>query len=83
MCVIILLPNEEFRKLVITSILATDMSLHCDYVAKIKEQTKRLMDSHSTDWDEARIIEERLLFCSGLMKCADISNVVNINDHCN
>ncbi|KAG0748603.1 hypothetical protein G6F57_004231 [Rhizopus arrhizus] len=66
---------KEFRKLVITSILATDMSLHCDYVAKIKEQTKRLMDSHSTDWDEARIIEERLLFCSGLMKCADISNV--------
>ncbi|CAO3682564.1 unnamed protein product [Rhizopus stolonifer] len=66
---------KEFRKLVITSILATDMSLHGDYVTKIKEQNKRLMDCHPNDWDEAKIIEERLLFCSGLIKCADISNV--------
>ncbi|KAI9280510.1 hypothetical protein BY458DRAFT_430667 [Sporodiniella umbellata] len=67
---------KEFRKLVITSILATDMSLHCDYVTKIKEQNKRLMDCRqSKDWDEARINNEKLLFCSGLIKCADISNV--------
>ncbi|CEG68209.1 hypothetical protein RMATCC62417_04519 [Rhizopus microsporus] len=66
---------KDFRKLVITSILATDMALHGDYVTKIKEQTKRLMDSDPKDWDESRRLEERLLFCSGLMKCADISNV--------
>ncbi|CAO3703431.1 unnamed protein product [Rhizopus stolonifer] len=66
---------KDFRKLVITSILATDMSLHGDYVTKIEEQNKRLMDSEPKDWDEARIMEERLLFCSGLIKCADISNV--------
>lgn len=77
--VLLLIENtKDFRKLVITSILATDMALHGDYVTKIKEQTKRLMDSDPKDWDESRRLEERLLFCSGLMKCADISNVVII-----
>ncbi|GAN05225.1 hypothetical protein MAM1_0085c04694 [Mucor ambiguus] len=65
----------EFRKLVITSILATDMALHGDYVTKIKEQKQRLADSDPNDWDAPRCLEERLLFCSGLIKCADISNV--------
>ncbi|RCH80784.1 3',5'-cyclic-nucleotide phosphodiesterase, partial [Rhizopus stolonifer] len=65
----------EFRKLVITTILATDMALHSDYVTRIKEQKERLVDSDPSDWDAARCLEERLLFCSGLIKCADISNV--------
>ncbi|GAA5816888.1 hypothetical protein MFLAVUS_010423 [Mucor flavus] len=66
---------NEFRKLVITSILATDMALHSDYVIKINEQKLRLEESDPYDWDETKCLEERLLFCSGLMKCADISNV--------
>ncbi|KAG2232414.1 hypothetical protein INT48_005717 [Thamnidium elegans] len=66
---------NEFRKLVITSILATDMALHSDYVIKINEQKLRLEESDPYDWDAAKCLEERLLFCSGLMKCADISNV--------
>ncbi|KAI7867749.1 hypothetical protein BDF14DRAFT_1742942 [Spinellus fusiger] len=65
---------QEFRKTVITSILATDMSLHNDYVTKIKEQAVRLPKL------ETRVLEEdpmpeRLLLCSALIKCADISNV--------
>lgn len=66
---------SEFRKLVITSILATDMALHSDYVTKINEQNQRLEESDPNDWTPARCLEERLLFCSGLIKCADISNV--------
>ncbi|KAI9277574.1 hypothetical protein BY458DRAFT_432996 [Sporodiniella umbellata] len=67
---------KDFRKLVITSILATDMSLHGDYVTKIKEQNQRWKTREGRGWeDEDRLMEERLLFCSGLMKCADISNV--------
>jgi hypothetical protein len=65
----------EFRKLVITTILATDMALHSDYVLKINEQKLRLEESDPNDWDAAKCLEERLLFCSGLIKCADISNV--------
>lgn len=63
--------------MVITSILATDMALHNDYVTKIKEQKKRLRESDPSDWDAAKTLEERLLLCSGLIKCADISNVVS------
>ncbi|KAG2200141.1 hypothetical protein INT47_012422, partial [Mucor saturninus] len=66
---------NEFRKLVITTILATDMALHSDYVLKINEQKLRLEESDPNDWDAAKCLEERLLFCSGLIKCADISNV--------
>lgn len=61
--------------MVITSILSTDMALHSDYVNKIKEQKQRIAESDPFEWDASRRLEERLLFCSGLIKCADISNV--------
>ncbi|KAI8336114.1 hypothetical protein BC941DRAFT_56473 [Chlamydoabsidia padenii] len=64
---------QAFRKTVVTSILATDMSLHNEYVTKIKEQAIRLQDkSITTKVDEE---QERLLICSAIIKCADISNV--------
>ena len=59
----------EFRKLVISTILSTDMAFHGDYVHKLNEQ-KHLK------WDSRLDLEEKLLFCSGMIKCADISNVV-------
>lgn len=60
----------------VTSILATDMSLHNDYVSKIKEQATRLQNrSATTKVDEE---QERLLLCSAIIKCADISNVVSV-----
>ncbi|KAI7858141.1 hypothetical protein BDC45DRAFT_434195 [Circinella umbellata] len=64
---------QEFRKTVIASILATDMSLHNDYVTKIKNQAERLRDLSALD--ESSREEERMLLCSALIKCADISNV--------
>jgi hypothetical protein len=54
------------------------MALHGDYVTKIKEQKNRLKESDPNDWDGPQCFEERLLFCSGLIKCADISNVVSV-----
>ncbi|KAL0141598.1 high affinity camp protein [Mucor lusitanicus] len=64
---------REFRKTVVSSILATDMSLHLEYVTKIKEQATRVnsMDTMSEQQQES----ERNLICSALIKCADISNV--------
>lgn len=55
----------------VSSILATDMSLHNDYVIKIQQQAMRFSKSRVKQ-DEA---EERQLICSALIKCADISNV--------
>lgn len=60
----------DFRKTVVSSILATDMSLHNDYVAKIKKQANRFNTNSHLDEQE-----ERNLLCSALIKCADISNV--------
>lgn len=60
----------EFRKTVVSSVLATDMSLHSEYVLKIKQQSTRF-STNTLLTDE----EERNLLCSALIKCADISNV--------
>ncbi|KAI9010960.1 hypothetical protein CLU79DRAFT_772091 [Phycomyces nitens] len=66
---------QEFRKRVVTSILATDMAHHGDYVTKIKEQATRLRTNLFHDMTEAECEKERLLLCSAIIKCADISNV--------
>jgi hypothetical protein len=59
----------EFRKVIVSSILATDMSRHVDYVDQIKRQAFRFQ--HGIKDDES----ERILLCCALIKCADISNV--------
>ncbi|KAG0289227.1 3',5'-cyclic-nucleotide phosphodiesterase [Linnemannia gamsii] len=70
----------EFRKCVVSTILATDMGLHFDYVGKIKEQTERLRlrnlpGGNILKPNQANIDEqERLVLCGSLIKCADISN---------
>lgn len=63
----------EFRKTVVSSILATDMSLHLEYVTKIKEQATRVNSMDAMDEQQKEL--ERNLICSALIKCADISNV--------
>ncbi|KAG0002638.1 3',5'-cyclic-nucleotide phosphodiesterase [Entomortierella chlamydospora] len=70
----------EFRKMVVSTILATDMGLHFDYVGKIKEQTERLRLRNLPGGNEPRPNQasideqERLVLCGTLIKCADISN---------
>lgn len=69
-----------------STILATDMGLHFDYVGKIKEQTERLRlrnlpggnipKPNQTSIDE----QERLVLCGSLIKCADISNAVSVEE---
>lgn len=49
------------------------MSLHSNYVSKIKDQAIRLKASSTTSIEQQE--EERLLLCNALIKCADISNV--------
>lgn len=68
----------EFRKTVVTSILATDMALHGDYVEKIYAQAQRISQGNFQSLDDASCQNERLILCSALIKCADISNVISI-----
>ncbi|KAK9768119.1 3',5'-cyclic-nucleotide phosphodiesterase, variant 3 [Basidiobolus ranarum] len=63
---------KEFRQLVVNSILATDMSAHFDYIRAFTEQNGRLESTSSLDPDQ-----EKIYFCSAILKCSDISNAVD------
>jgi len=68
----------EMRQLMISSILATDMGLHFDYMKKLGYLQEKLHENKGTDGWNGRLLEEqRTLACSLLIKCADISNVVS------
>ncbi|KAI5465824.1 hypothetical protein BGZ63DRAFT_348455 [Mariannaea sp. PMI_226] len=68
--------DTKMRKLMISSILATDMGMHFDYMKKLGDIQERLQASNSTDgWNGRQIEDGKSLACSLLIKCADISNV--------
>lgn len=70
--------SVEMRKLMISSILATDMGLHFDYMKKMGFLQEKLAEDNDTKGWNGRTREEyRTLACSLLIKCADISNVVS------
>lgn len=68
------------RKLMINSILATDMGLHFKYMVDMGNlQEKLAANEDSIDgWTPKALEEARDLCCGLLIKCADISNVVGI-----
>lgn len=69
--------DGKMRNLMISSILATDMQLHFDYMKKLGDVQEKLSVTNSTDgWNGRQLEENRALACSLLIKCADISNVV-------
>lgn len=64
------------RQLMISSILATDMGLHFDYMKKLGWLQEKLHENGGTSGWNGRVVQEyRTLACSLLIKCADISNV--------
>ncbi|KAH9898896.1 HD-domain/PDEase-like protein [Xylariomycetidae sp. FL2044] len=68
--------DTKMRTLMISSILATDMGLHFDYMKKLGDLQEKLHEHNSTvGWNGRTIEEQTTLACSLLIKCADISNV--------
>ena len=66
------------RSLMISSILATDMGLHFDYIKQLGNLQEKLQVNNDIDgWNGRFTEEQRSLACSLLIKCADISNVVS------
>ncbi|KAL7944502.1 hypothetical protein V8C42DRAFT_346240 [Trichoderma barbatum] len=68
--------DRKMRGLMISSILATDMGLHFDYMKKmatLKESFKA--DGNPENWNGRQLEDAKVLACSLLIKCADISNV--------
>ncbi|KAK8235232.1 hypothetical protein HDK90DRAFT_237370 [Phyllosticta capitalensis] len=69
--------DMAMRKLMITTILATDMGLHFKYMADLGNLQKKLADNDGgIDGLTQKVLDEnRDLMCGLLIKCADISNV--------
>ncbi|KAK4106214.1 HD-domain/PDEase-like protein [Parathielavia hyrcaniae] len=73
--------DSKMRSLMISSILATDMGLHFDYMRKMGQLQDRLRaDGRTEDWEECAKNEQKALTCALLIKCADISNVTRRHD---
>ena len=71
--------DRNMRNLMISSILATDMALHFDYMKKLGDTQEKLHKSNTTEgWNCREIEEQKTLACSLIIKCADISNVVGV-----
>lgn len=73
--------DPKMRKLMINSILATDMGLHFTYMQDLGNlQEKIAHDKGVTDgWNEKVLAANKDLTCGLLIKCADISNVVSVS----
>jgi hypothetical protein len=70
--------DTKMRSLMISSILATDMGLHFDYMKKMGDLQDKLHENNSTEgWNGRMVDEQKALACALLIKCADISNVVS------
>ncbi|TWU76781.1 3',5'-cyclic-nucleotide phosphodiesterase [Metarhizium rileyi] len=73
--------DRKMRSLMISSILATDMGLHFDYMKKLGDIQEKLQDNNNTDgWNGRQLEDHKALACSLLIKCADISNVARHHD---
>lgn len=72
--------DTMMRRLMINSILATDMGLHFKYIMDMGSLQEKMSASQSAldGWNAKVSDENRDLVCGLLMKCADISNVVCI-----
>ena len=70
--------DKAIRKLMISSILATDMGVHSDYMQQLGQLQEKIHESKTTDGWSAKDLEQyKVLACGLLIKCADISNVVS------
>ena len=70
--------DGKMRNLMISSILATDMGLHFEYMKKLGDAQDKLHANNSTEgWDSRAVEAHKALLCAILIKCADISNVVS------
>lgn len=74
--------DTDMRRLMIQSILATDMGMHFKYMEDLGNLQQKVHDNRGTDgWSPQVLQSYRTLICGLLIKCADISNVVCCPNH--
>lgn len=70
--------DTKLRRLLIKSILATDMGIHFKYMSDARNLQDKLHYNGIEGWNVQTLEECKVLICGLLIKCADISNVVCI-----
>lgn len=70
--------DRQVRKLLISSILATDMGVHHKFMESLGSLQEKYHENDDVQtWKPQDIENYRTLLCGLLIKCADISNVVS------
>ncbi|KAJ1899560.1 3',5'-cyclic-nucleotide phosphodiesterase, partial [Coemansia sp. IMI 209127] len=75
---------EEFRRVAVHAILATDMARHFEFIGKCKAQHERFKSRSNLPLTPQQHEAERAQLAASILKCADISNIVrpfNISQH--
>lgn len=69
--------DKQLRKLLISSILATDMGVHQKFMERLGSLQERFHESNRSTmgWKPQDVEMYKTLLCGLLIKCADISNV--------
>ncbi|KAJ2744961.1 3',5'-cyclic-nucleotide phosphodiesterase [Coemansia sp. BCRC 34301] len=67
---------EEFRRIAVHAILATDMARHFEFIGKCKAQYERFMSGSNLPLTALQHEAERAQLAASILKCADISNIV-------
>ncbi|KAJ2881790.1 3',5'-cyclic-nucleotide phosphodiesterase, partial [Coemansia aciculifera] len=67
---------EEFRRIAVHAILATDMARHFEFIGKCKAQYERFMSGSNLPLTAQQHEAERAQLAASILKCADISNIV-------
>ncbi|KAJ1731809.1 3',5'-cyclic-nucleotide phosphodiesterase [Coemansia sp. Benny D160-2] len=67
---------EEFRRIAVHAILATDMARHFEFIGKCKAQHERFMSRSNLPMTKQQHEAERAQLAASIIKCADISNIV-------
>ncbi|KAJ2731426.1 3',5'-cyclic-nucleotide phosphodiesterase [Coemansia sp. BCRC 34962] len=67
---------EEFRRIAVHAILATDMARHFEFIGKCKAQYERFMSGSNLPLTAQQHETERAQLAASILKCADISNIV-------
>jgi 3',5'-cyclic-nucleotide phosphodiesterase len=71
--------DTNLRKLLISSILATDMGVHFKFMKRMSGLQQRFqVDQDTGSWTPQDVNTSKALVCGLLIKCADISNVVSL-----
>ncbi|KAJ2548869.1 3',5'-cyclic-nucleotide phosphodiesterase [Coemansia sp. RSA 1933] len=67
---------DEFRRVAVHAILATDMARHFEFIGKCKAQHERFKSRSNLPMTPQQHEAERAQLAASILKCADISNIV-------